>query len=104
MLKDDRPRGGYYPRQRRRGRARVHHGRARSDRRTDGNSGAGSTSSTADSPEAAFTARLALFTLVKVSLIMPAMMPVTATLIVLALATLDDETQIGSFLLAKVSK
>ncbi len=40
----------------------------------------------------------------KVSAIMPAIMPVTATLIVLALATLDDATQIGSFLLPKVSK
>ncbi len=42
----------------------------------------------------------AVFTVAKVSAIMPA----TATLIVLALATLDDVTQIGSFLLAKVSK
>ncbi len=31
-------------------------------------------------------------------------MPATATLIVLALDTLDDATQVGSFLLAKVSK
>jgi hypothetical protein len=36
--------------------------------------------------------------------IMFAITPATATLIVLALATLDDATQIGSFLLAKVGK
>jgi hypothetical protein len=46
----------------------------------------------------------AVFTLTKVSAITPAIMPATATLIALALATLDDATQIGSFLLAKVSK
>ncbi len=45
----------------------------------------------------------AVFTLTKVSAITPAIMPATATLIVLALATLDDATQIGLFVLAKVS-
>jgi hypothetical protein len=45
----------------------------------------------------------AVFTLTKVSVITPAIMPATATLIVLALATLDDATQIGPFLLVKVS-
>ncbi len=42
--------------------------------------------------------------LAKVSRITPAIMLATATLIVLALATLVDAPQIGSFLLAKVSK
>ncbi len=46
----------------------------------------------------------AVFTLAKVSTIMPMIMLATATPIILALATLDDTTQIGSFLLAKVSK
>ncbi len=41
-----------------------------------------------------------MFPLAKVS----AIMPETATRIVLALATLGDVTQIGSFLLARVSK
>ncbi len=45
----------------------------------------------------------AVFTLTKVSAITPPIAPATATLIVLALATLDDATQIGLFLLAKVS-
>ena len=48
--------------------------------------------------------KVAVFTLAKVSVLTPAIMAATATLIVLALATLDDATQIGSFLLAKVSK
>jgi len=45
-----------------------------------------------------------MFTLAKVSAIMPAIPPMTATHIVVALATLGDTIQIGSFLLAKVSK
>jgi hypothetical protein len=46
----------------------------------------------------------AVFPLAKVSVIMPAIMLATATRTVLALATLGDATQIGSFLFAKVSK
>jgi hypothetical protein len=40
----------------------------------------------------------AMFPLAKVNAIMPARTPMTATLIVLALATLGDVTQIGLFL------
>ncbi len=45
-----------------------------------------------------------MFPLANISAIAPAIMPATVTCNVLALATLDDATQIGSFLLAKVRK